>query len=197
EKDPERLKNYLEISRSELRRLNLMIEKVLSLDQLNDGQTQLRTELFDVQQGLQQVIDSMQLQTENNLSEVTWQQLSEPCFVMGDPVHLASVFYNLIENALKHGGKGVSLQISCSCNRNEVIIGFNDNGPGIAGIYHQRIFERFFRVPADMPDMHNTKGTGLGLNYVKQITKQHGGRIYVSSEPGKGSIFTIHLPIAS
>jgi len=197
EKDPERLKNYLEISRSELQRLNLMIEKVLSLDQLDDGQAQLRTELFDVQQGLQQVIASMQLLIENNAAQINWQQLPEPCFVMGDPAHLISVFYNLVENALKHGGKGVNLQITCSCNTNEVIIGFKDSGPGIAGIYHQRIFERFFRVPADSSDTHNVKGSGLGLNYVRQVTEKHGGWIELHSDPGKGSTFTIHLPIAS
>jgi signal transduction histidine kinase len=197
EKDPQRLKNYLEISRSELRRLDLMIEKVLSLDQLDDGHTKLRAELFDVQQGLQQVIDSMKLQIENNGASLTWQPPAEPCFVMGDPAHLTNVFYNLIENGLKHGGKGVKLEITCSCSTDEVVISFKDNGPGIAGIYHRQVFERFFRVPADRPNVHNVKGTGLGLNYVKQMIEKHGGRVELHSEPGKGSIFTIHLPLAS
>jgi signal transduction histidine kinase len=197
EQDPERLKSYLEISRSELRRLDLMIEKVLSLDQLDNGSTNLRRELFDVQQGLQQVIDSMQLQIENNSALLTWLPPAEPCFVMGDPAHLTNVFYNLIENGLKHGGKGVKLEINCSCITNEVIISFKDDGPGIAGIYHHQVFERFFRVPAATPDMHNVKGTGLGLNYARQIIEKHGGRVELHSEPGKGSIFTIHLPLAS
>jgi signal transduction histidine kinase len=196
ENDPERLRKYLEISRSELRRLDLMIEKVLSLDQLDNGQAKFRTELFDVQQGLQQVIDSMQLQIENNAALLTWQLPIEPCFIMGDPAHLTNVFYNLIENGLKHGGKGVELEITCSCT-NEVTISFKDNGPGIAGIYHQQVFERFFRVPAATPDMHNVKGTGLGLNYVKQMIEKHGGRVELYSELGKGSIFSIHLPLAS
>ncbi|OKS86287.1 sensor histidine kinase [Mucilaginibacter polytrichastri] len=197
ENDPQTMRNYLEISRSELNRLNLMIEKVLNLEQLDSAQTHLRTELFDVQQGLQQVIASMRLQIEHNSAVLEWQPMDKPCFVSGDPVHLTNVFYNLIENALKHGGKGVKLQISCTCSAHEVIISFKDNGPGIAGIYHARVYERFFRVPAGTTDIHNVKGTGLGLNYVKQMVEKHGGHIKLTSEPGKGSIFIVHLPLAS
>jgi signal transduction histidine kinase len=197
EGDPQTLKNYLEISRSELKRLNLMIEKVLNLEQLDSDQTHLRKELFDVQQGLQQVIASMRLQIENAGAELTWHPLDKPCFVTGDPVHLTNVFYNLIENALKYGGKGVKLNVSCTANAREVTVSFKDNGPGIAGIYHDRVFERFFRVPANSADVHNVKGTGLGLNYVQQMVEKHGGHIKLISEPGKGSNFIIHLPLAS
>jgi signal transduction histidine kinase len=197
ENDPQTLRNYLEISQGELKRLNLMIEKVLNLEQLDSGQTHLRKELFDVQQGLQQVITSMRLQIENAGAELDWHPLDKPCFVTGDPVHLTNVFYNLIENALKYGGKGVKLTISCTFNTHEVIISFKDNGPGIAGIYHARVFERFFRVPAGTTDVHNVKGTGLGLNYVQQMVEKHGGHIKLVSEAGKGSNFIIHLPLAS
>ena len=139
----------------------------------------------------------MRLQIENAGAELTWHPLEKPCFVTGDPVHLTNVFYNLIENALKYGGKGVKLTVSCSLNAREVAISFKDNGPGIAGIYHDRVFERFFRVPAGTTDVHNVKGTGLGLNYVQQMVEKHGGHIKLISEPGKGSNFIINLPLAS
>ncbi|MEO7213369.1 MAG: HAMP domain-containing sensor histidine kinase [Mucilaginibacter sp.] len=196
EKNPALLKSYLEISRSELRRLNLMIEKVLNLEQMDNGEAHYRKELFDVQQGLQQVVASMRLQTENNAAEIIYQPLTDPCFVSGDPVHLTNVFYNLVENALKYGGKNTLLQISIKQEPTVVSISFQDNGPGIAPIYQQRVFERFFRLPAGVSDIHNVKGSGLGLHYVEQVTRQHGGRVTLQSEPGKGCNFTLYLPLA-
>jgi signal transduction histidine kinase len=89
------------------------------------------------------------------------------------------------------------LIISCHTNTHEVKISFKDNGPGIASAYHEKIFERFFRVPSATNDIHNVKGTGLGLNYVKQIIEKHGGHIKLESEIGKGSGFIIYLPTAS
>ncbi|WP_316744262.1 HAMP domain-containing sensor histidine kinase [Pedobacter antarcticus] len=197
EDNPETLRNYLEISRSELQRLNLMIDKVLNLEQLDSGQARLRSELYDVPQGLQQVVTSMKLQVETAGATIDWQPVSQPCFVYGDPLHLTNVFYNLIENALKYGGRGVAINLSCTCNADEVTISFKDNGPGIAAIYHNRIFERYFRVPTSTPDTHNVKGSGLGLNYVKNILEKQGGSIRLINEPGGGSNFIIHLPAAS
>ncbi|WP_158798841.1 sensor histidine kinase KdpD [Pedobacter sp. L105] len=194
ENDPVTLRNYLEISRSELKRLNLMIDKVLNIEQLDHGQDRLRAELFDVQLCLQEVIGSMQLQLKNASASIQWQPLDEPCFVSGDPVHLTNVFYNLIENAIKYGGKGVIIEVSCKRMSEEIMISFKDNGPGIAAIYQDRVFERYFRIPVGTTAIHNVKGTGLGLNYVKQIVEKQGGRITLSSEVGKGSNFIIYLP---
>ena len=197
ENDPRTLREYLEISRGELKRLNLMIDKVLNLEHFDNNQMKLRTELFDVQQGLNEVISSMRLQLENSGAQLQFLPMALPCFVSGDPVHLTNVFYNLIENALKYGGDNVKLAISCNCAPNEVTISFKDNGPGIDSSYHQRVFERFFRIPSATADIHNVKGTGLGLNYVKQIVEKHGGYIKLESEKGRGSNFIIYLPAVS
>jgi signal transduction histidine kinase len=197
ENNPQILRDYLEISRGELRRLNIMIDKVLNLEHIDNGQRKFRTELFDVQQALNQVISSMRLQLETSGAQVKYEPMELPCFVSGDPVHLTNVFYNLIENALKYGDDHITLKISCQTDMHEVKISFKDNGPGIAGIYHEKIFERFFRVPSATNDIHNVKGTGLGLNYVKQIIERHDGHIKLESEIGKGSNFIIYLPAAS
>lgn len=193
--DPEKLNNYLTISRNELQRLNLMIEKVLNLEQLDNGHAKLRTELFDVQTGLQQVTASMLLQTQKQAATIEFKPSDEPCFVNGDPVHLTNVFYNLIDNALKYGGENVAIAISCKRDSHNVTISFRDNGPGIEDLYQLRVFDRFFRVQNEV-DVHTVNGSGLGLNYVKQIIEKHGGKIRLQSEPGKGSNFIITLPAA-
>ena len=149
-----------------------MIDKVLNLEQLDNGQERLRTELFDVQEGLAKVISSMRVQVEKAGAIINFTPFAIPCFVSGDPVHLSNVFFNLIENALKYGSSHVKLDILCSVSAHEVKITFRDNGPGITKIYHRRIFERFFRVPALSADIHNVNGIGLGLNYVKHIVEK-------------------------
>ncbi|WP_342646362.1 HAMP domain-containing sensor histidine kinase [Mucilaginibacter sp. CSA2-8R] len=197
ENHPAMLKNYIEMSRSELRRLNLMIEKVLNLEQADNGEVSYRHELFDVQQGIENVLASMQLQIAHKEAQINWQPLPEPCFVYGDPAHLTNVFYNLTENALKYGGQGVQLHISCSRSHSEVIIKFSDNGPGIEPLYHQRVFDRFFRVPGATANIHQVNGSGLGLNYVKQVIEQHSGWVALQSTKGKGCTFILYLPAAA
>jgi len=192
-RDPVKLNNYIDISKSELKRLNLMIDKVLNLDQLDNGEVKLRTELYDVQHGLDRVVTSMRLRNGQNGTTINYLPSAEPCFVDGDPLHLTNVFYNLIDNALKYSGSSASITVSCNCDQDRVHVCIEDNGPGIAKIYKERVFERFFRVP-DHPDIHTVKGSGLGLYYVKQIIDKHGGHIRLLSEPGKGSKFTIDLP---
>ena len=192
-RDPAKLEKYLDISKAQLNHLNLMIDKVLNLEELDNGAMKLRPELFDVQQGLETVVDSMRLRDRSMGASVDYIPSEIPCFVDGDPVHLTNVCYNLIDNALKHSGDQAKVRVSCSCDPTHVQISIEDNGPGIDRIYRERIFERFFRVPAQA-DVHNVKGSGLGLHYVKQIIEQHHGSIEVKSVVGKGSNFIIKLP---
>lgn len=193
--DPEKLQNYLDVSQHELQRLNLMVEKVLNISQENEAQHPLHPELYDVQTGLQQVISSMGVRLENSHASIRFNASAEPCFVYGDPFHLTNIFYNLIDNAIKYSGNTLILQIDCECVAELVVVSFKDNGPGIEKIYQQNVFERFFRVPGE-GNTHNTKGSGLGLYYVKQTVEKHGGTIKLKSEPENGANFIITLPAA-
>ncbi|MBB5637698.1 signal transduction histidine kinase [Pedobacter cryoconitis] len=194
--NPETLQSYLDISQHEMRRLDLMVEKALNSNSESESEQPLNLELYDVQSGLQQVINSMQLQLQNSSANIRFSLLEEPCFVYGDPVHLTNIFYNLIDNAFKYSGKDLLLEINCKYDAEKVTLSFKDNGPGIDKIYHKKIFERFFRVP-EQGNIHNIKGSGLGLHYVKQIIEKHNGTIKVKSEPGHGTSFIITLPLAS
>ncbi|WP_428331661.1 sensor histidine kinase [Mucilaginibacter sp.] len=191
---PEKLNTYLEISKTELQRLKQMIDKALRLDDLDKGNIKLHQELYDVQQCLKLVVASMSVQVINKNATIIYEPLEEPCFVSGDPVHLTNVFYNLIENALKYGQAGVHVVVVCTSDANTVKISIKDNGPGIEAIYHDKIFERFFRVSSAY-DVPHVEGSGLGLNYVKQIIEMHGGSVNVQSEKGKGSKFMVYLPV--
>ena len=190
---PDKLQSYIKVSLAELQRLKSMIEQVLNLEEIDNGRIRLRPELYDVQQGLYQVISSMQLQNPTDEGMITYIPSDEPCFVNGDPVHLPNVFYNLIDNAVKYGGPSVKVTITSYTNNGQVAIRFTDTGPGIDRSYHDQVFERFFRVQQE-GDIHNVKGNGLGLDYVKQILEMHKGSIVLNSEINKGSTFTIYLP---
>lgn len=193
--NPAKLQEYLAIGQHELRRLTQLLDNVLALDQAENGPTALRPELYDVQEGLQQAIAALRPQFAQQHGVLTFQPSPEPCFVLGDPVHLTNVCYNLLENALKYGGPGVQVQLACIIDGQQVRLSVQDNGPGIAKAYHAKVFERFFRVPGPA-NVHAVKGTGLGLHYVRQIVAQHHGTIVLRSAPGAGSRFTITLPAA-
>jgi signal transduction histidine kinase len=190
--DPAKLVNYVDISKTEIQRLNQMIDKVLNLEELENDRIRLNQELYDVQQGLQSVVTSMRLRNAGQGKGIEYYPSAEPCFVDGDPVHLTNVFYNLIDNAIKYSGENALVTINCNCNDEQVRITIADNGPGILKMYQDKIFERFFRI-IDNPDVHNVKGSGLGLYYVRQIVNLHKGTIAVQSR-AKGSTFIIELP---
>ncbi|WP_090558430.1 sensor histidine kinase [Pedobacter hartonius] len=194
--DPETLQHYLDISQHELQRLNLMVEKVLHISQDNAGEQPLNLELYEVQAGLQQVINSMKLQLQKSHAGIRLVPSAEPCFVYGDPVHLTNIFYNLIDNAIKYAGDAFEMEISCEYQGNQVILTFKDNGRGIEKIHQDKVFERFYRITG-AGDTHDVKGSGLGLHYVRQMVEKHRGMIRLKSEPGKGSTFIITLPAAT
>jgi signal transduction histidine kinase len=190
--DPARLQQYVAMGQHELRRLTQLIENVLALDQAENDATSLRAEVYDVQEGLHQAIAALRPQLAKQGGHLVFHPAAEPCLVVGDPVHLANVCYNLLENALKHGGAHVRVQLSCGRVGTHVQLSFQDNGPGIAKAYHTKIFRRFFRVPGAATALAS-HGTGLGLHYVKQIVAQHHGTLTLRSAPGQGSEFIIRL----
>jgi len=190
--DPEKMERYLNMGKQELQRLSHLVEKVLSLSQ-EDDQIKLNPVFYDVQAGLADVIHSMELPLKNAGAVCELVVSPEPCFIEGDAVHLTTVFFNLIENAIKYALDPLKLIITCSCNDDWISISFADNGPGIPEIYQQKIFERYFRIPQP-GQTHPVKGSGLGLNYVFGVIQSHHGTIMLKSEMGLGSTFTIKLP---
>jgi len=110
----------------------------------------------------------------------------------GDRLHLLSVVFNLLDNALKYSKENTVINLVLKADASNIVMQVSDNGIGIPDAYREKVFEKFFRVPAG--DTHNAKGHGLGLSYSAQVLRQHHGSITVDSSEGVGSTFTIILP---
>ena len=192
--DPQKTKEYLDISANELQRLSLLVDKVLKLSMFEKKEIALQKEKFDLVQLAQEVAASMRLQFEKNHAYVTVKATGSNFIIEADKLHLTSVIYNLLDNALKYSKEDPQITVHIIDQTQYIDLRVEDNGIGIAPEYRRKIFERFFRVPAG--DIHNIKGYGLGLSYVFHIAVRHQGFAEVESELGKGSTFSVKLPFA-
>jgi two-component system phosphate regulon sensor histidine kinase PhoR len=190
--NPERTREYLDIANNELQRLGLLVDKVLKLSMFEKQQLELKKEWFDIKQLAEEVMGSMKIQFEKHNAAVKLITEGNDFNIMADRLHILSVIYNLLDNALKYSKQNPVIEIGLSENEENILIKVKDNGVGIPSAYKERIFDKFFRVPSG--DRHNVKGYGLGLSYVAHIIQQHSGTIAVLSEEGKGTQFTIQLP---
>ena len=189
--DPQRTKEYLDISQNELQRLSLLVDKVLKLSMFEKKEIELKYELVDLKGVVDEVVSSMRLQIEKHHATVSTTIEGDP-HLQGDRLHLLSVVFNLLDNALKYGNGNTAIKFELKEKENDVELSVADNGIGISAEYKDKIFEKFFRVP--LGNTHNTKGYGLGLSYVSHVIQRHKGKISVESQPGLGSKFIITLP---
>jgi two-component system, OmpR family, phosphate regulon sensor histidine kinase PhoR len=197
--DPARTKEYLDISAEELQRLSLLVDKVLKLSLFERQEIELKKERFDMRQLIKEVMSSMRLQFEKYSAKVSFQAGSagagehdDDYHIHADRLHITSVLFNLLDNALKYSKPNPSILIDLSAGPEQLALSVIDNGIGIPAAYKDRIFEKFFRVPTG--DRHNVKGYGMGLSYVYYILQRQGGTIRVDSEEGIGSRFLIKIP---
>lgn len=189
---PERTKEYLDISASELQRLSLLVDKVLKLSMFENKDIELQKSDFNLKELVEEVMHSMRLQFQKNKATISFKTAGEPFQIHADRLHITSVIYNLLDNALKYGGSKPEIKVELAATPQEFKLRVEDNGIGISPEYANKVFEKFFRVPSG--DHHNIKGYGLGLSYAAHVVHQHGGTISVDSQPGNGSAFTIKLP---
>jgi two-component system phosphate regulon sensor histidine kinase PhoR len=191
--NPERTKEYLGIAGQELNRLSLLVDKVLRLSMFEKQQVELKYEGFDMKELVKEVMDSMNLQFEKYGAIVHLQSVGQSFTMMADRMHITSVVYNLLDNALKYSRDKPIIDVLIEAAPGEMTLQVKDNGIGIPTSFRDKIFDKFFRVPHG--DKHNVKGYGLGLSYVAHIIAEHKGTIRLESEEGKGATFIIKLPI--
>ncbi len=190
--DPQRTKEYLDISQQELQRLSLLVDKVLRVSMFENRNVALKPEHFNLLTLVNEVCSSMRLQFEKLQAVVHIDSSGEDLEIYADRLHIMSVIYNLLDNALKYSKGQPVINIAIKEAGDSVEMQFSDQGIGIPEAYQSKVFDKFFRVPQG--DVHDVKGYGLGLSYVYHIIKQHEGSIALQSEPGKGTNFSINLP---
>jgi two-component system phosphate regulon sensor histidine kinase PhoR len=189
--DPQRLLMYGRIIKKENHRLNLLVEKVLQIARFEKGGIHLKKEWLDLNMLVQTVAENFAVSLDHDNRILTTLDHSVGK-VLADVLHLTNIFYNIIDNAVKYAGEKAVIMIETKKEQNRVLIFISDNGPGVDPKYHKQIFHKFFRVPSG--NIHDVKGFGLGLYYVKIICRAHQWNIRLDNEPGKGAKFIIEIP---
>ena len=178
----------------ESKRLGLQVEKVLQMAIFEKTKLKLKLKGIDLHQIIEKVTSNFSIQIVNVEGKLQCELLAADSVCFADEIHITNVITNLLDNALKYRNGTPSITISTQTATNGIIIAVKDNGIGISHDNLKRIFDQFYRVPTG--NIHNVKGFGLGLSYVKKITESHGGKIWVDSKIGEGSLFSIYLPKA-
>ena len=190
----QRLKKYSEIIADQNERLNNQVEKVLNLARLEKDSFKLKKEIFDINPVLDDIVHSENLRIQESGHGIIKSDLaSGQIMISGDKLHFSNVVYNIIDNAIKYCKKIPELKIKAYLKDKKVILDFIDNGIGIKQEEIERLFQKFYRVSTG--NLHDVKGFGLGLFYVRNICKAHGWEIQVYSDMGKGSTFRLKIPI--
>lgn len=195
---PREQKNLGQISRiiqTESKQLGFQVERVLQMAIFDHGELKLKQEELNIHEIIETVAQNFLLQIDKRAGQLEFLPEAEDPVIVGDNMHITNVVSNLMENAMKYTKEIPKISISTINEAGNIVISVSDNGIGISKEDQKRIFDKFYRVPTG--NIHNVKGFGLGLSYVKLIVEQHNGSIKIKSEPNKGTRFDIHLPLQS
>jgi two-component system, OmpR family, phosphate regulon sensor histidine kinase PhoR len=184
--------NYLDVIKLENDRLAGIAEKILQNAIIEKEDFRLKREKVNVHETLNHVIHNIGIHVEVKDGKIISNFKAERPVISADKWHLVNVFSNLIDNATKYSPRKPEIKIITENYAEGVIITFSDNGIGISKENQKKIFDKLYRIPTG--NVHDVKGFGLGLSYVKNIVERHGGKITVSSEIKKGSTFMVYLP---
>lgn len=190
-KQPERMEKYTSIIKNETEHLQSQVERLLKMAVSEQRELPIEKNAFNVKELIDQALSKLQPLTESKGATIKVKLDDEDVEMKADKNHLELAIVNLIENGIKYSSTP-SIVIEAGKTDSESFIAVKDNGIGIAKKDYKNIFKKFYRVPTG--DVHNVKGFGLGLNFVKKIVDAHNGRIVVNSVPGIGTEFKIIIP---
>jgi len=176
----------------ESERLTNQVEKVLQMAVFNEGKLKLKFSEIDINKLVDTISSNFEIRVSTENGTLNTELSAENPTIKGDEVHISNVIFNLLDNALKYRKGNPQIELSTENKNGWVVVQVKDNGIGIPKEHQNQIFERFYRVPTG--NIHNVKGFGLGLSYVKRIVEDHSGKIKVESTLGKGTRFRIFFP---
>jgi len=184
---------YLNIISEENNRLSGMAERILQSARLQKGEVVLKAEEINLHDVITDAIQKVSLQVEKKGGKITLEALAENPVIFADRVHITNISFNLLDNANKYTPWAPIILIKTKNISDGIVISIKDNGVGISKSNQKKVFEKLFRVPTG--NVHNVKGFGLGLSYVKTVVEKHLGKITLDSELKKGSTFSVYLPL--
>lgn len=190
--NPERIRYFVEMIKKENVRMNRQVEDILTIARLDKKDFEFKWEAFNLHEVIDDAIQSILLQVEKKGGSLVSDLVAINPVATSDPTHFANLIYNLLDNANKYSMNAPEIKISTRNTPKGVLVIVEDKGIGMSKSVQSRIFERFYRQTSG--NIHNVKGFGLGLSYVKAVLEANKGSITVHSEPGKGSRFEVFIP---
>ncbi|MES2003092.1 MAG: HAMP domain-containing sensor histidine kinase [Bacteroidota bacterium] len=191
--DKEKTKYFSNIIKEENIRMNRHVETILQAALMERQELQLNLTTMHVHEVIHDVLDNYQLQLKEKEGEVQFLLNAKNDTIHADEVHFSNLISNLIDNAIKYSNDKLKIIVSTHSTKNYLVVRVEDNGIGMSKESVKRIFEKFYR--AHTGNLHNVKGFGLGMSYVKTVIDAHKGKVKVDSTLGKGSIFTVEVPL--
>jgi len=191
--DSEKVQRYLQMIRDENKRMHAQVENVLQISKLDKRELDIIKEQADIHDVIEEAIEHVYLIVEARHGTLSRNFNAQRTTALLNGVHFTNVLVNILDNAIKYSPDEPVIEISTENVKDFILIKIKDNGLGMSKVTQKRIFEKFYREHTG--DIHNVKGHGLGLAYVKRIIDDHNCHIYVESEKGKGSTFIIKMPL--
>lgn len=184
--------NFVRMINEENKRLGVLVENVLQTAIIDRGELKFKFEELSIHDIIKKAANNIAIQIESKSGDLNLNLDAKNDRVHGDKVHITNVVYNLLDNANKYSPEKPQITIATANTEEGISIKIQDNGIGISREDQKRIFDKLYRVPTG--NIHNVKGFGLGLSYVKAVTEKHEGQINVDSAMGKGSTFELEIP---
>jgi two-component system, OmpR family, phosphate regulon sensor histidine kinase PhoR len=191
--DKEKVLKYLQMIKDENKRMHAQVENVLRISKLEKKELDISKESVNIQEVIEDAIEHVNLILEDREGSITKHFNAERTSVLLNEVHFINVIVNILENAIKYSPNVPKIDVFTENVKDYLVVKVKDNGIGMSKIAQKRVFEKFYREHTG--DLHDVKGHGLGLAYVKKIIDDHNGQIYVESEKGRGSTFIIKIPL--
>lgn len=192
--DKSKVCRYNDVIKEENKRMRQQVEKILEMAVIEEGEYELKTEKLDMHELIDQAAASILVRIENENGRIDYDLCASDHFIKGDRLHILNILYNVLDNAVKYRKDNPAISISTINSNGKLHIIIEDNGIGIKSADIKRVFDKYYRVPTG--NVHNVKGFGLGLSYVKLMVTAHRGNVDISSEPGRGTKVELIFPAA-
>lgn len=191
--DEEKVQRYLQMIRDENKRMHAQVENVLRISKLEKNQLDISKDRVDIHEIIEAAIAHVELIVMDRGGYIHTHLDANRSEVLANDMHFENVIVNILDNAVKYSPEAPKIDVYTEVAKNYIIIRIQDQGAGMSKAVLKKVFEKFYREHTG--DIHNVKGHGLGLAYVKKIVDDHQGEVYAESEKGKGSTFFIKLPL--